>query len=105
MSPFMDMDSSYRFRLNMPGERLMVGINQHDADGPLFNASLTASRVEFNDANLVRLFFTRPLVTFKVIVGIHWQALRLWRRGARFHRRPEPAPRSLTIVTRRGVLH
>ncbi|HSG78543.1 MAG TPA: DUF1365 domain-containing protein, partial [Acidimicrobiia bacterium] len=44
VSPFMDMDSRYEFGLTMPGERLTVGIRQHDADGELFRASLRLER-------------------------------------------------------------
>jgi DUF1365 family protein len=99
VSPFMDMDATYRFAMNVPDEHLTVGIRQHDDDGPLFRAALTASRMPFTDRNLLRLFFTHPLVTIKAITAIHWEALHLWRKGAGFRRRPEAPERSVTVVT------
>ena len=49
-------------------------------------------RVAFNDRNLAKLFVTHPLMTLKVIGAIHWEALRLWWKGARYPSRPEPPP-------------
>jgi hypothetical protein len=41
------------------------------------------------------------MVTLKVIGGIHWEALRLWRKGAPF-RRHGPAPQRLVTIERAG---
>lgn len=98
VSPFMDVDGRYQFSLNVPGDRLVVGIDHSDADGSLLRASLTARRLPFTDANLLRLFATHPLLTMKVMVGIHWQALRLWAKGAVYRPRPQPAACSISVV-------
>jgi DUF1365 family protein len=98
VSPFMDMQSIYRFAGTLPGERVSVSIDQRDSGGPLFRACLRASRREFNDRNLLGLFFTHPLVTLKAMTAIHWEALRLWRKRVPFHRRPQPKSRNVSIV-------
>lgn len=98
VSPFMDMDSSYRFAVTIPGEHISVGIKQSDANGPLFRASLRASRLAFTDRNLAKLFLSHPLVTIKATTAIHWEALRLWRKRVPFYRRPEPRPRSVSVI-------
>jgi len=90
VSPFIGMDATYRFRLAEPGERLSVTIRESVPEGELLIATLTGRRVPLTDGALVRAFVTHPLMTVKVIAAIHWQALRLWRKGARFHRRPPP---------------
>lgn len=92
VSPFLPIEGRYRFRLTWPGERLLVGIltstrDEHDRTTTLA-ATLTARRRPWTDATLGRAFLIFPLSTFKVIAAIHWEALKLWVRGARY--RPPP---------------
>ncbi len=47
----------------------------------------------FSDATLLRLFFTHPLMTFKVTAGIHWEALRLIAKGIRIRWYTDRKPR------------
>lgn len=98
VSPFMDMETSYAFAMNRPGDRLGIGITQSDESGELFRASMRGSRIELTDRNLVRVFLTHPLLTLKVIGAIHWQGFRLWRKGARYRRRPAPPPQPVSVV-------
>ena len=98
VSPFNDMEQSYRFTVNEPSERLLLAIEQVDEDGTMFRAGMSLTRMKLNDRNLTKLFVSHPLLTLKVIGGIHWQALRLWIKGARYHKRPEPGTARYTIV-------
>lgn len=99
VSPFNDMDQTYSFVMNQPGADLHLAITQSDPDGVMFAAEMDLHRMDMSGANLLRLFFTHPLLTFKVTAGIHWQALRLWVKGVHFHRRPLPPHHSHTIVS------
>lgn len=101
VSPFNDMEQRYEFTLTEPGPRLAVAIAQDEGDGTILRAGLRLSRIPMSDRNLLRLFVTRPLVTLRVIVGIHWQALRLWLKGARYRPRPMPPSFEVTIVNER----
>ena len=80
VSPFLPMNCRYSFKGCRPHERASFIINQADREGPLLTASLTGRRGPLSDANLLRCFLAFPLMTFKVIAGIHWEALRLWRK-------------------------
>ena len=91
VSPFIGMDASYRFRLKEPDARLAVSIRESVPEGPQLVATQTGRRGELDDGSLLRILWAYPLVTLKVIAAIHWQALKLWRRGGTFHGRP-PAP-------------
>ncbi len=97
VSPFIDMTPRYRFRIREPGDDLSILIREADAGGDLLLATLHGRAVSFSDRNLAKLFVTHPLMTLKVIAAIHWQAFRLWRKGARFYSRPEPPPEELTM--------
>lgn len=97
VSPFMSTDMVYDFSVVPPGEDLAIAITGHDAQGPLIQANLAAHRQELSDAALARVLGAYPLLTLKVIAGIHWEALLIWLKGVRLHRRPAPPERPVTI--------
>jgi DUF1365 family protein len=96
VSPFIDMPMRYHFRLNPPGEQLNVRILETDIDGPLLAATFTGQRRPLTDAGILKACAAVPLLTLKVITTIHFEALRLWLKGAPFFRR---TPQNSATVT------
>ncbi|MEO1491254.1 MAG: DUF1365 domain-containing protein [Pseudomonadota bacterium] len=92
VSPFIGMDQTYRFTLRQPGARLALKIRQHDGDGPWLIATQSGVRRPLTDRALLAQWAMHPLMTVKVITAIHWQALKLWLKGATFHRYRGPYP-------------
>jgi len=97
VSPFMDMDLAYDFRLSAPAERVAVGINASKGGQSVLHACLAAARRELTDGALLTLFLSIPLITAKVTLAIHWEALRLWLKGMRLHCRSSQPARSATL--------
>ena len=91
VSPFLGMDLDYAFRVAPPGERLGVIVDTHDAQGVILHASFHGARRPLTDGELLRAFITHPLLTLKVTLGIHWEAIRLLAKGLRLRTGP-PAP-------------
>lgn len=89
VSPFLEMRGSYTVRVRDEQSRLRITINHEQGDGLLLHASLDLVRRPLTDRTLLRLLLRHPFVTHKTTLLIHWQALRLWLRGARFHRHSE----------------
>jgi uncharacterized protein len=83
VSPFIGMTMRYRFRISPPGEDVKLRILETDRDGPLLAATFTGRRRALTSAALLHACAALPLLTFKIIAAIHWQALRLWLKGAR----------------------
>ena len=81
VSPFIEMKTFYNFRLLKPGKRLNVLIKQNDARGLLFIARQVGKRLDLNSKNLFFQFLKHPLMSFKVILAIHFEAFRLWSKG------------------------
>jgi DUF1365 family protein len=81
VSPFIGMDCSYKFHIEPPGSKVMVGVDDVDANGLLLRASFAGERRELTDRALLRAFCAYPLMTLKVTAAIHWEALRLWAKG------------------------
>lgn len=84
VSPFMPMDIWYDWRFSQPGSTLNVHFMNFAAGQKIFDATLTLARRELTPENLQRVLLAYPLMTLKVITLIHWQALRLLCKGARF---------------------
>lgn len=96
VSPFIDMKARYAFKVYEPAARLSIAINESGPEGAILVATHTARRRPLTDGQLLRAFLAYPLLTLKVVAGIHWEALKLWRKGARFHRRPPPPREGVT---------
>lgn len=98
VSPFMDMDMRYRFRLSKPDDQLSLSIRQLDQDGPILNAIFSGKRAPLSDRALIGAFFAYPLMTFKIMFGIHWQAVRLMAKGMRLLAGPKAPAEPVTLV-------
>lgn len=103
VSPFLDMDMRYDFRITGPDERIAVGICASSCQKPVLNAVLAGVRSDLADRNLMSVFVKIPALTIKVLAAIHWEALRLWARGIGLRQRPLPPKRPATIVTTSSV--
>jgi DUF1365 family protein len=100
VSPFMAMDMRYDFRVLPPGPKVGVAVNVFDDQGLIITTSFNGRRRELSDKVLAKAFLRHPLLTLKVIAGIHWEALRLWRKGMRMVARPAAPDRAVTIVAK-----
>jgi hypothetical protein len=99
VSPFMDMDMDYKFKLSLPGEMLTSCISGNRTDGsPLIFTSFAGVRRELSDRTLRSALMTYPLLTPGVVVAIHWEAIKLFAKGLRLRRRPSPPPAAVTVV-------
>ena len=92
VSPFIEMAMRYHFRVLPPGERVQLRILETDRKGPVLAATFNGHCRTLNTAELLRAFFALPLVTVKIMAAIHWEALRLWLKGAWLVPRNEAAP-------------
>lgn len=91
VSPFLEMDGRYSVDVRDEPDQLTIAINERQADRPMLTTSLVLRRRPLTDRTLLEMVVRHPFVTQRTIGLIHWHALRLWLRGARFHRHGDAA--------------
>ncbi len=90
VSPFFPVAGEYRFRIQPPGDDLTTSIRYLDNGECQLTAVQTGHRRPLTDAGLAAMLLRHRLLGLRVVAGIHWQALKIWLRGGRLHRRPAP---------------
>lgn len=98
VSPFIPVGGRYRFKLLRPGARMALTIRESDEEGALLTASFAGEARAFTDGQLALAFLRHPLMTLKVVGGIHIEAFRLWLKGIRPAARPAAPASPVTIV-------
>ena len=96
VSPLFDLVGRYHFKFGEPGEKLAVQLNETREGEPLIDTAMAGTARPFSDAELLRQVMRMPIQALKVLIGIHWQALKIWSRGARFHNKPNPPSAEVT---------
>ncbi len=84
VSPFIEMNCDYFFRILKPGEKISVIIDQYQEDEKILYASQDGIRVDFTTNELLKSYLKHPLMTFKIISAIHFEAFKLWTKGIKF---------------------
>lgn len=92
VSPFVEMEARYNFRMNVPGKQLKWRILETDRSGPLLAATYNGNRRALTTEAILSCLLQIPLLTWKIVAGIHFEALKLWLKGMRYVPRPAPPP-------------
>jgi DUF1365 family protein len=87
VSPFIGMDTFYNFRLTEPEKNIKILIKQTDRTEKILVACQVGRKQTMSFNQLLINLFTHPMMTFKIMISIHYEALRLWKKGAIFQKR------------------
>ena len=84
VSPFIEMNCRYFFRLLKPGNKISVIIDQYEKEDKILYASQDGVKSELTNRNLIKSYLKHPLMTFKIILAIHFEAFKIWTKGIKF---------------------
>ena len=84
VSPFIEMDCNYFFRILKPAEKISVIIDQYQSNEKILYASQDGKRTNLTSSELMKSYLKHPLMTFKIISAIHFEAFKLWAKGIKF---------------------
>jgi len=99
VSPFFTLDGTYQFRFTVSPQHFEARIDLHRDGTPCFVSRLSLDRRPLTDAGIAWALVRYPFVTAKVMAAIHWEALRLWWKGATYHEKPAYEPESARRAT------
>jgi DUF1365 family protein len=95
VSPFQPVEGGYTFRFDIRPDKIGIWIDYSAGNGGLL-ATLVGKRRPLTTGSMIRSAVRRPLGSRRVLGLIHWQALKLWWKGAEFRVRPNPPPDEVT---------
>ena len=95
VSPFNPMALDYHWSFRVPDRTLAVRMALTPRDTapapdvlPILDATLALQRAPMTARTLASALLRYPMMTLRVIAGIHWQALRLWIKRVPIHDHP-----------------
>ena len=97
VSPFIEMNCNYFFKILKPGEKISVIIDQYQSNEKLLYASQDGKRVDFTSIELIKSYLKHPLMTFKIISAIHFEAFKLWAKGIKFTKKKLKIKNNITF--------
>jgi len=95
VSPFQPVEGGYAFRFDIREDRIGIWIDYSAGNGGLL-ATLTGRLKPLTNGAILRASLRRPFGSRRVLALIHWQALKLAIKGARYRNRPEPPADEVT---------
>jgi uncharacterized protein len=98
VSPFFDVAGQYRFTLRQPGKSMTLIVENLAADGRSHVASLNVRPHVLTNRAILRWLLEMPFSGLGVTIAIHWQALRLWLKGAQYRAMPAQRARRTTLA-------
>jgi DUF1365 family protein len=98
VSPFMNVEGEYGFTLNTEGDRVSLTVQNRVASETTHVATLVGRRVPLTSRSIASALARLPMSGLGVMTAIHWQALKLWLRGARFRGKTPKRAHSTTLV-------
>ena len=84
VSPFIEMNCTYFFKILKPADKFSVVIDQYQLNEKILYASQDGKRTDFTTSELIKSYLKHPLMTFKIIAAIHFEAFKLWAKGIKF---------------------
>jgi DUF1365 family protein len=98
VSPFFKREGEYRFKFDYNAQKIKVFIDYFSEEKIMLQTSLIADRKPLSDLNLIKAFFTIPFLTFKVIILIHYQALKIILKGIKYIKKPAQLYHKITKI-------
>lgn len=100
VSPFLQREGRYDFRFESSEHAFKAWINYFDEEGRQILVTSLAGRYALASRKVAfHMFWKYPLVTFRTIFLIHYQALLLLMKGVRYIPKPSQNPETISTTT------
>ncbi|MEC8855547.1 MAG: DUF1365 family protein, partial [Planctomycetota bacterium] len=88
ISPFLEMDHRHKWRFHLTNRHFVVHMENHSNGERKFDATFATSKKPLTADGLRRCLWGTPLATVRVVAGIYWHAMQVWRKGNPYIKHP-----------------
>ncbi len=99
VSPFCQVNGHYVFHFRETDTNSLVRLDYVDDGGVLLKTALGGTTVPLTNVSLRRALFMQPLLTMGIVLGINWQALKLWVKRVPWVSKPQAPNDPITYST------
>jgi hypothetical protein len=96
VSPFYPVDGEYKFQFKLKENQRYISIDYFKNNTLNLKTAISGKAISLRDRHLLTTFLSMGFATVMVVYKIHWQALKLWIKGATFHKKPSPPKSEIT---------
>ncbi|MFT6332221.1 MAG: DUF1365 family protein [Lentimonas sp.] len=96
VSPFMKIEGKYKFRFEYKEDSMSFYINYLVKDRLKLSTLLKCNFQEFSSKNLLMSFLKMPFFTFKTVILIHYQAIKLYLKSIKYYKCPKAPTKNIT---------
>ena len=101
ISPFFDMDIKYKWLFSFTEDVISINMKSLKNKDIIFEVNMKLKEVPLTTKGLLKIHIKYPLITFKIIFGIYFQALILWLKGTEFYPHPQPSKQKKVFFFRK----
>jgi len=88
VSPFIGMKALYKFRNQIPQDKIHICIDLFDEDNKkILTATQYGKKISLNSFTLLSQLISNPLIALKIIVGILYEAFFIFLKGGKYYKR------------------
>jgi hypothetical protein len=98
VSPFFKREGKYRFKFDYNHQKIKIFIDYFLDEKLMLETSLIVNCKPISDWQLIKAFFTIPFVTLKIVIMIHYQALKIIFKGIKYIKKPSPLSNKITKI-------
>ena len=98
VSPFFDVEGKYELKFQISEKKVEFSVTYLKKKKIIFIANFNGIGIELNEKTLISLFFANFFQNFKVTLGIYYEALKLWFKGATYNKKPKKPEKFITKI-------